>query len=437
MFSSADFFESEFAKNPLGAHTSTLCPEHAVDPTPIKANAERNHPFILLQFRPAFALQLYLRFVRAAYVVRNLEYPSIETAGRLPVLIDGQYIVPEDDALAYLREHYPSTFDLDSKLSGAKRAQVAAFHALVSEKLVPALGASRYRDERNFVQNVRAVILRATRFPLGPTCASAERRRGVEEQRWRGLMEGGVGLGEVLARARVVYRELDNWLGASTGDFFFGRDPTSFDACLFGHLVEALADVNVLVIVTTFGNLMRFFRRVAEEFFEVGAATQQQQQGQQQVQQQQQQGFVVASDLKEYYKRADYVNIRNPFNQVEAAKLCAEAPLVPEPMLHKFLEEGEGPKGGARGGGEEKKKAGAAGAGAGGAAAGAGGGKKKAEELEEERERHKENVMWLTVVGGVVGVFMLFQGILALATGEIEIVTEGGEEEGEEEGVEE
>ena len=351
-------------------------------------------------------------------MVRNIEYPSIETAGCLPVLIDGQFIVPEDDALAYLHEHYPSTFDLDSKLSGAKRAQVAAFHALVSEKLAPALGASRYRDERNFVQNVRAVILRATRFPLGPTCASAERRRGVEEQRWRGLMEGGVGLGEVLARARVVYRELDNWLGASTGDFFFGREPTSFDACLFGHLVEALTDVNVLVIVTTFGNLMRFFRRIAEEFFEVQV-------------QQQQQGFVVASDLKEYYKRADYVNSRNPFNQVEAAKLCAEAPLVPEPMLHKFLEEGEGPKSGARGG-EEKKKAGATAAGPGGAAAG--GPKKKAEELEEERERHKENVVWLTVVGGVVGFFLLFQGILALATGEIEIVTEGGEEEGEEEG---
>jgi len=431
MFSSADFFESDFAKNPLGAHTSSLCPEHAVDPTPIKAHAERNHPFILLQFRPAFALQLYLRFVRAPYVVRNLEYPSIETAGRLPVLIDGQYIVPEDDALAYLREHYPSTLDLDGKLSGAKRAQVAAFHALVSEKLAPALGASRYRDERNFVQNVRAVILRVTRFPLGPTCASAERRRGVEEQRWRGLMEGGVGLGEVLARARVVYRELDNWLGASTGDLFFGREPTSFDACLFGHLVEALADVNVLVIVSTFANLMRFFRRIAEEFFEDGTTQQQQQQEQQQRLQVQAQGFVVASDLKGYYRRADYVNSRNPFNQVEAAKLCAEAPLVPEPMLHKFLEEGEGPKGGARGG-DEKKKAGATAAGPGGAAGG--GGKKKAEELEEERERHKENVVWLMVVGGVVGFFLLFQGIIALATGDIEIVTEEGEEEGEEGG---
>lgn len=424
MFSSADFFESDFSKNPLGAHTSSLCPEHAVDPTPIKAHAERNHPLILLQFRPAFALQLYLRFVRAPYVVRNLEYPFIETAGRLPVLIDGQFIIPEDDALAYLREHYPSTLDLDNKLSGAKRAQVAAFHALVSEKLAPALGASRYRDERNFVQNVRLVILRATRFPLGPTWASAERRRGMAEQRWRGLVEGGVGLGELLARARVVYRELDNWLGASTGDFFFGREPTSFDACLFGHLVEALADVNVLVIVTTFGNLMRFFRRLADEFFEVGTAAAASSAEQQQHQQQQQQGFLMASNLKEYYKRADYVNSRNPFNQVEAAKLCAEAPLVPEPMLHKFLEEGEGPKGGV--GGVEKKKAGATAAGPGGGAAGGG---KRAEELEEERARHKENVIWLTVVGGVVGFFLLFQGIMALATGEIEIVTEGGQEE--------
>lgn len=241
----------------------------------------------------------------------------------------------------------------------------------------------------------------------------------MAEQRWRGLVEGGVGLGELLARARVVYRELDNWLGASTGDFFFGREPTSFDACLFGHLVEALADVNVLVIVSTFGNLMRFFRRIAEEFFEIGSAT-----VASSAEQQQQQGFVVASNVKEYYKRADYVNSRNPFNQVKAAKLCAEAPLVPEPMLHKFLEEGEGPKGGV--GGVGKKQAGTT-------AAGPEGGK-KAEELEEERARHKENVIWLTVVGGVVGFFLLFQGIMALATGEIEIVTEGEEEEVEEGG---
>jgi metaxin len=175
MFSSADFFDSDFAKSHLiNGQAPRLCSEHAINPTPIKAHAEQEQPFVILQFRPAFALQLYLRFVRAPYIVKNLEYPSIETAGRLPVLKDGHFILPEEDVLTYFREQYP-TLDLDAKLSGGKRAQVGAFVSLVQEKLVPALRASRYRDEKNFVQNVRAVILRATRFPLGQSVSNAER----------------------------------------------------------------------------------------------------------------------------------------------------------------------------------------------------------------------------------------------------------------------
>jgi hypothetical protein len=135
--------------------------------------------------------------------------------------------------------------------------------------------------------------------------------------------------------------------------------------------------------------------------------------------------------LIEYYRRADYVNAKNVFNQVEAAKLCAEAPLVPEPMLQKFMVEGDGPAGGEKGGREGKGSGDASKAGGSGGAAGGQQqqqNKKKADELEEERERHKENVLWLTVVGGVVTFFLLFEGIMGLATGEIQIVDEGEEE---------
>lgn len=419
MFSGGDMFDTGgFPPNPLSGssrgvrHASAPCAEHEVAPVPIHTHAEHGDPFTVLQFRPAWGLQLYLRFVRCPYVVRNLEYPSLETAGRLPVLVDGQCILPEEDAFGYLCEHYPA-LDLDGKLSGAKRTQVAAFQAVVRETLAPALGASRYRDERNFVQNVRAVVLQATRFPLGQSVANAERKRGLEEQRWRGLLDGGLGMGEVLARAHGAYRELDNWLGASTGDFFFGREPTSFDACLFGHLAEALADVNLLVLVTTLPNLMRFFRRIAEEFFHVGteeaaAASSSAADA----------GFRVPSALKEFYRRADYVNNCNAFNQVDAAKLCAQAPLVPEPMVQKFImEEKDQGHGGQT----------VAGTGRDGATAGVGKAKKK-EELEEDRARQKENVLWLSAVGGVVTLFMLFQAIIALATGEIQVVQDGDDE---------
>lgn len=480
MFGASDFFESDLAKSFGVPNASQPCPEHEVAPVPIKGRAELQQPFLLLQFRPAFALQvlwvcgmgwhrhmkalsflpldvvskrcpsdpsptqpqlhhppkqLYLRLARCPYVARNLEYPALETAGRLPVLVDGHFVLPEEETLAYLGEHYPDC-DLDARLSGAKRAQVEAFTALLQDRLEPALRGSRSRDERNFGQNVRAAVLRATRFPLGAAVSKAERRRNLEEQRWRGLLDGGVGLGEVLARAHRVYRELDKWLEGSTGEWFFGREPTSFDCRLFGHLAEALADANLLVFLSGQPSLMRFFRRVADDVFDAvtpapsasasapsstaaaAASTTS--------------GFAVPSELAEYYRRANYVNARNAFNQVGAARLCAEAPLVPEPMVHKFLEEGEGPKGGpaaAAGGGAAG--GGKGGVGDGGKAGGGVEGSGKKAELEEERERRKQNVLWLTVVGSVASFFMIAQGLIALvaAAGELQVAGDGEEEE--------
>lgn len=60
MFSSSDFFETgtDLARSFKMPTASQPCPEHEVAPVPIKARAERQQPFLLLQFRPAFALQV-------------------------------------------------------------------------------------------------------------------------------------------------------------------------------------------------------------------------------------------------------------------------------------------------------------------------------------------------------------------------------------------
>ena len=290
--------------------------------------------------------------------------------------------------------------------------QIEAFTALVQEKLGPALRASQYRDERNFLQNVRATILRATRFPLGAIIAKNEKKAALEDQFYRGLTDG-MGLTEVMARAQHIYKELDNWLGASTGDFFFGREPTSFDAVLFGHLAEAFADINFLVFLPSYSNLVRYFRFIAEQYFSSSSSSS---------------AAAAASTLlsppdkqtRDLWARADYVNSQNPFNQVEGAKICVESPLVPEPVVQKFLE-GDGWDGKFSKGKKAVLTAGSA-------------AKSKAE-IDEEEEQRKQNVLWLTIVGAFAGDFFVFQGIatlLASAQEEEEEGEEAGEEGGEE-----
>ena len=60
MFSGGDFFESDLGTRLKASFKPAPCPEHEVDPVPIKARAESKgkQPLVLYQFRPAFALQV-------------------------------------------------------------------------------------------------------------------------------------------------------------------------------------------------------------------------------------------------------------------------------------------------------------------------------------------------------------------------------------------
>lgn len=65
---------------------------------------------------------------------------------------------------------------------------------------------------------------------------------------------------ELIGRAREIYAALDLRLGNSTdggGPFFFGAEPTSLDACVFGHLAEAWTLAGLLDLLPAFENLSR------------------------------------------------------------------------------------------------------------------------------------------------------------------------------------
>jgi glutathione S-transferase len=267
--------------------------------------------------------------------------------------------------------------------------QIAALTALVEEKLEPLLRVSQYGDEKNYMQNVRAAILRAVRFPLNLYVAWADKGRAQEQLIARDL--AGVPFSEVAERARYLYKQLDGRLGDSSGPFFFGTRPSSFDACLFGHLADAMADVNFVVILPDYSHLMAFFRAMHERLFTDEAAA------------------AVEGPRGQLLRRANYVNSRNAFNQLGGSILCSEAPFVPQEVVDRYFAEDVAT------GGHLPRPA------------------KPAPPTndEEDRRQRRQNVVWLSVVGSVVAVFMLLEGIVAVLAGQDEEEEEGGEEDDE------
>ncbi len=107
-------------------------------------------------------------------------------------------------------------------------------------------------------------------------------------------------------------------------DFFFGSKATTFDALLFGHLADAMADLNFVVLLSQFENLTRFFNFVCGRVFSDKAELGVQ--------------YIVPGEINadsprdaglKMIKRADYVNRMNNYNQLRNSLICSQAPFVP------------------------------------------------------------------------------------------------------------
>lgn len=260
--------------------------------------------------------------------------------------------------------------------------QVEAFTALVDEKLTPLLRVSQYLEEKSYEQRTRASILRAVSFPMSLRVSSTERSAVQKEADARGL--GRLPLPEVIARARRIYMQLDSRLQNSLGDFFFGREPTSFDACLFGHLAEAMADVHFVTVVPLYSSLLSYFQRLLDRFFapEVNPR------------------IVTDEDTRKAWARANYVNSLNKFNQIE--QLRNVTPVAPVAVVDKYYDPDTW---------KVKAKEPV---------------KTKAE-TEEERKEKRRNTIWLSVVAGISALFLVIEGLASI------LVTDDDDDEGGEE----
>jgi glutathione S-transferase len=179
-------------------------------------------------------LQTWLRIAGLPYTTVVDPTPFKAPKGKLPFIEhDGKRIGDSGFAIDYVTEMLG--VDPDAGLSASDRASALALRRMVEENLYWSMVYDRWMVEENW--NVfRDVVLGGVPAPLRIVVAPIA-RRGVRRQ----LVGHGIGLHERDEIRAVGCRDM-NALADFLGDkpFFFGAEPTGFDAVGYGFLANML-----------------------------------------------------------------------------------------------------------------------------------------------------------------------------------------------------
>ncbi|GBG25895.1 Metaxin-1 [Hondaea fermentalgiana] len=215
----------------------------------------------LVQFRPAWAEQAYLRWAKIAHVVENWSQPWSSSAGTLPQLHGkDRSIVPSREIIRYLRD----VENLDAKLSDAQRAQLAGFESLIRNDLHIALEWSRWADDEHYSRVTRKILVDVMPFPMSYAWAWFQRQAVLFRLRQHHSIDSEEAAKRVAAQA---YEALTLHLG--DGPWMFGEiGPTSLDCLVFGHLMDALREPIGAICFASHPKLVAFCKRVQKDLFD-------------------------------------------------------------------------------------------------------------------------------------------------------------------------
>ncbi|OQR97170.1 hypothetical protein THRCLA_07078 [Thraustotheca clavata] len=227
-----------------------------------KTSLELGSTPVLLQFMPAWDVQAYLRFAKIGMHIKNAKYPSFEATGELPQLNDGHYLLGKDDIIMHLQTYHK---DIDMELNDVQKGESLAFKSMVQEKLHRVLLYCRWVDPITYKEVTRPAVQRVLPFPLSRilpkqmhvSITNMLAANGYETQE------------QVYITARDCYSALNARLeSVKDGPYFYGSTPTSLDALVFGHLVDALSDVQLRDVVHIHGSrLITFAEHIRDTYF--------------------------------------------------------------------------------------------------------------------------------------------------------------------------
>lgn len=249
-------------------------------------------PITLFQYRPAWREQLALTVCNLPYTVVNTTHAVTEATGQLPALrelqpnlppvltgrthVDG---TPGNAIMDYLAKE--RGIDLDTHLRGSKEllADSKLYTNLIQKTLEPALCALRYQDWEAWGQVYRPQCLHAStgisecsfwsRLP-GWWQAWSERihNKSTLSLEMRSLNSEQV-VQQVLEAYKVLEEQLQSQQATVKGDsYLLGTPkPQKVDLLLWDHLMQALTDVHLIVILADFPALCRYVQRIWDRYF--------------------------------------------------------------------------------------------------------------------------------------------------------------------------
>ncbi|KAG8194121.1 hypothetical protein JTE90_003059 [Oedothorax gibbosus] len=174
-----------------------------------------------------------------------------------------------DNIVSYLqKQNYNADGDLTPKQCG----DIIAYTALLRDKLYPALLHIWWIHEKNYVQVTRPWYAKVLRFPLNYFLPGHQRRaaQATIDNQWTS------DLIKEAEREQIIYKDAQECLNLLSyrlgdNDYFFGNNPCSLDAIVFGFLAPLLKapfeNSNLQNHLKACTNLQQFVQRILQRYF--------------------------------------------------------------------------------------------------------------------------------------------------------------------------
>lgn len=226
-----------------------------------KTSAELGSTLVLHQFLPAWDVQAYLRVAGIQLHVHNSKYPVYEATGELPQLSDGNFLLPKEEIIMHLQTFHK---DIDEFLSDAQRSESYAYRSMLIEKLQRVMLYCRWVDSATYREVTRPHMKRHLPFPLNLFLPKKMHLDAMERLRVYGISTKE----QAYVIARDCYTALNTKLESAGTPFFFGDQPSALDVAVFGHIVDALGNTQLMATVHQHSPLLiSLAERIRDTYF--------------------------------------------------------------------------------------------------------------------------------------------------------------------------
>ncbi|CAL1262086.1 unnamed protein product [Larinioides sclopetarius] len=211
----------------------------------------------------------YAKFSGAPIKIKKTNWP-LSRYGHLPVFRHGKKnLTTFDNIVSYLQKQ---NYNADGELTSKQCSDIIAYTALLRDKLYPALLYVWWIDERNYCEVTRPWYAKVLRFPLNYFLPGHQQRAAhvTIDNLWSSdLIEDSQKETALYKDAQECLNLLSHRLGDN--EYFFGKNPCSLDAIVFGFLAPLLKapfkNAALQNHLKACPNLQQFVQRILQRYF--------------------------------------------------------------------------------------------------------------------------------------------------------------------------